>query len=125
MSCSSARLHQNGFVDKLESNPTIVWNQKVSNTELEKFKEIVEKKYGQHFDSYWDLHKWSVKNYTDFWKEIWHFFDVIASKPYDEVLVKTGSGFLDNEWFSGARLNFAENLLRIRDNRLALICLGN
>ncbi|GIY91876.1 acetoacetyl-CoA synthetase [Caerostris extrusa] len=39
------------------------------------------------------------------------------------VLVKTGSGFLDNEWFSGARLNFAENLMRIRDNRIALMCL--
>ncbi|CAL1286784.1 unnamed protein product, partial [Larinioides sclopetarius] len=70
----------------------------------------------------------SVENYEDFWKEIWHFFDVIASKPYDKVFVKKGSGFLDNEWFSGARLNFAENLLRIRDDRLALICydeLGN
>ncbi|GBN72853.1 Acetoacetyl-CoA synthetase [Araneus ventricosus] len=128
MSCNSVRYSRNGFVDKLESNPTVVWNKKVPNTELEKFKKIVEKKYGQHFDSYWDLHKWSVENYPDFWKEIWHFFDVIASKPYDEVFVKTGSGFLDNEWFSGARLNFAENLLRIRDDRLALICydeLGN
>ncbi|GIY72600.1 acetoacetyl-CoA synthetase [Caerostris extrusa] len=35
---------------------------------------------------------------------------------------KNRTGILDNEWFSGARLNFAENLLRIRDNRIALIC---
>ncbi|GIY39598.1 acetoacetyl-CoA synthetase [Caerostris darwini] len=39
-----------------------------------------------------------------------------------QVFLKTGPGFLDNEWFSGARLNFAENLLKIRDNRIALIC---
>ncbi|GBN53442.1 Acetoacetyl-CoA synthetase [Araneus ventricosus] len=121
-SSAAVSLNKNGFVDILESNPIVVWNKKVPDTELDKFKKIVEKKYGQHFNSYWDFHKWSVDNYTDFWKEIWHFFDVIASKPYDEVLVKTGCGFLDNEWFSGARLNFAENLMRIRDDRLALIC---
>ncbi|GIY39599.1 acetoacetyl-CoA synthetase [Caerostris darwini] len=118
-----AHLTKNGFVDILENNPIVVWDKKVPNTELEKFKNIVEKKYGKNFDSYWDLHKWSIENYTDFWREIWNYFDVVASKPFDEVLVKTGSGFLDNEWFSGARLNFAENLMRIRDNRIALMCL--
>ena len=40
------------------------------------------------------------------------------------MLVKTGPGFLDNEWFKGARLNYAENMLRVRDDRIALICLG-
>lgn len=37
--------------------------------------------------------------------------------------MKTGTGFLDNEWFSGAKLNYAENILRIRDDRIALMCL--
>lgn len=41
-----------------------------------------------------------------------------------QVMVKTGPGFLDNEWFSRAKLDYAENLLRIRDDRLAIICLG-
>ncbi|GFU54024.1 acetoacetyl-CoA synthetase [Nephila pilipes] len=123
LSNGGVKITKNGFVDALESSPIVVWDKKVPNTELDKFKKNVENKYGKKFDSYWDLHKWSVENYTDFWKEIWYFFDVIASKPFDEVLVKTGPGFLDNEWFSGARLNFAENLMRIRDDRLALVCL--
>ncbi|GBN74224.1 Acetoacetyl-CoA synthetase [Araneus ventricosus] len=88
LSNGAVSLNKNGFVDILESNPIVVWDKKVPDTELDKFKKIVEKKYGQHFNSYWDFHKWSVDNYTDFWKEIWHFFDVIASKPYDEILVK-------------------------------------
>ena len=28
------------------------------------------------------------------------------------------------QWFRGARLNFAENLLKFRDDKTALICLG-
>lgn len=36
-------------------------------------------------ESYWDLHKWSIQNYTKFIEEIWHFFEIIASEPYKEV----------------------------------------
>ncbi|GFS42280.1 acetoacetyl-CoA synthetase, partial [Trichonephila inaurata madagascariensis] len=39
------------------------------------------------------------------------------------VFAKTGPGFLDNEWFKGAAFNYAENVLRIRDDREALLCL--
>lgn len=42
---------------------------------------------------------------------------------YFQVLEKTGPGFLDNDWFSGALFNFAENVLRIRDNSVALMYL--
>ncbi|XP_035208688.1 acetoacetyl-CoA synthetase-like isoform X2 [Stegodyphus dumicola] len=105
------------------SRSTLLWNKKVPNSELEKFKKVVEKKYDLHFDSYWDLHKWSIENYASFWEEIWNYFGVIVSKPYDKVGVKTGDGFLDYDWFRGAEFNLAENLMRIRDDRIALICL--
>ncbi|GFY40674.1 acetoacetyl-CoA synthetase, partial [Trichonephila inaurata madagascariensis] len=39
------------------------------------------------------------------------------------VFVKRGPGFLDNQWFNGAIFNYAENILRIRDDREALLCL--
>lgn len=35
--------------------------------------------------SYWDFHKWSTENYMQFWEEIWHFFGIICSKPYNKV----------------------------------------
>ncbi|GFQ69310.1 acetoacetyl-CoA synthetase [Trichonephila clavata] len=54
---------------------------------------------------------------------MWHHFDVIASKPYEMVYRKTGNGILDCEWFSGAAMNYAENLLRIRDDKIAIIVL--
>ncbi|XP_055934413.1 acetoacetyl-CoA synthetase-like isoform X1 [Argiope bruennichi] len=101
---------------------------KLTNTELYKFQKLIEKKYGLHFDSYCDFHKWSVENIPAFWKELWHHFDIISSRPYDEVFKKTGNGFMDNEWFIGSKLNVAENIMRIRDEKIALICcdeLGN
>ncbi|GFR20327.1 acetoacetyl-CoA synthetase [Trichonephila clavata] len=107
---------------KVESN-YLVWNKKVPETELEKFKKIIEEKYNLKFQTYWDLHSWSVTNFASFWEEVWNYSNIITSKPYDEVFVKTGPGFLDNEWFKGAAFNYAENVLRIRDDREALLCL--
>ncbi|GFS37807.1 acetoacetyl-CoA synthetase [Trichonephila inaurata madagascariensis] len=54
---------------------------------------------------------------------MWYHFDVIASKPYETVYRKTGKGILDCEWFPGAAMNYAENLLRIRDDKIAIIVL--
>ncbi|KFM80143.1 Acetoacetyl-CoA synthetase, partial [Stegodyphus mimosarum] len=110
---------KNGYVNGCL--PPVVWDKKIPDTELNKFKKVVEEKYNLHFDSYWDFQRWSVENYENFWEEIWNYFGVITSKPYDKVVVKTGDGFLDYEWFPGARFNYAENLLRIRDDRVALI----
>lgn len=101
----------------------LAWNKKVPGTGTEKFKKVIEEKYNLKLDTYWDLHKWSIDNCEHFWAEVWDYFKVIASKNYEKVLVKTGPGFLDNKWFTGARLNYAENLLRIRDDRVAIACL--
>ncbi|GFT14729.1 acetoacetyl-CoA synthetase [Nephila pilipes] len=98
----------------------LAWNKKVSDTGTEKFKKVIEEKYNLKLDSYWDLHRWSIDNCENFWAEIWDYFNVIYSKNYEKVLEKTGPGFLDNKWFTGARLNYAENLLRIRDDRVAI-----
>lgn len=39
-------------------------------------------------------------------------------------IAKNGKGFVDIDWFSGSRLNFAENMLEIRDDTIALVCAG-
>jgi acetoacetyl-CoA synthetase len=80
---------------------------------------------------YRSLYDWSVASPEEFWPAVWRFCGVIAvdrngRDPWDEV----GVG-LDRmappdprrgpRWFPGARLNFAENLLRYRDARAALV----
>ena len=77
------------------------------------------------------LYDWSVAHPGDFWPAVWRFCGVIAEEragrpPWDEVLVGAGrmappDPVLGPRWFTGARLNFAENLLRHRDEREALV----
>jgi len=54
---------------------------------------------------------------------MWDFAEIRASCGYNEV-VDDLHHFPGVKWFSGARLNFAENLLRYRDDRLAFIFRG-
>ncbi len=66
---------------------------------------------GPLFDSYLSAHRWSVEHLEDFWKSIWDFSGLISSQSDFQVLERrTMPGA---KWFPAARLNFAENLLRI------------
>ncbi|MGH8929560.1 MAG: acetoacetate--CoA ligase, partial [Egibacteraceae bacterium] len=72
--------------------------------------------------TYEDLWQWSISDLAAFWAKVWHDCGVIASRDYDEIhgaLRMPGT-----EWFVGARLNFAENLLRHRGDRLAIFAAG-
>lgn len=57
---------------------------------------------------------------------VYYTFNVISDCLHSIFLkiAKNGKGFIDVDWFSGARLNFAENMLRIRDDTIALVCTG-
>jgi acetoacetyl-CoA synthetase len=71
---------------------------------------------------YFALHEWAVANPEDFWSAVWDFSGVIASERGKSVLVD-GHKFPGARWFPESRLNFAENLLRYRDERTALVSL--
>jgi len=93
------------------------------NTNMTKFIDFVNKRYGQSFHSYNELYGWSVNNIPDFWASMWEFAGVKASKGY-EMVVDDVSKMPGAKWFTGARLNFAENLLRYRDDHTAFIFKG-
>ncbi len=84
-----------------------------------RFMLYVNRKYGREFLAYEDLYAWSISNIRDFWASMWEFGEVIHSAPFSEV-VDDPMKMPGARWFAGARLNFAENLLRYRDNRIAL-----
>lgn len=90
---------------------------------LTRFIGLVNRKYGLTISSYSELHRWSVEHMADFWAAMWEFAEIKASQGYIEV-VDNLNKFPGAKWFSGARLNFAENLLRYRDERTALIFRG-
>lgn len=92
----------------------------VKKANMTKFIAFVNKKYGKNFASFWDLYDWSVESIPDFWAAVWDFVEIKCSKSYDSV-VDDIHALPGAKWFSGARLNHAENLLRFRDDRPAFI----
>src|SRR5579863_1188697 len=69
------------------------------------------------------LYEWSVAHPDKFWPEVWAFCGVKAGKPWEQVLTD-GDKMPGAKWFTGSRLNFAENLLRYRDDHPALVFRG-
>ena len=90
---------------------------------MNQFRLFVNKKYGMELDNYRDLYNWSVNEITCFWEAVWSFGKPVISKDYQQV-VDDDSKMPGAKWFSGARLNFAENLLRRRDNHTAILSRG-
>ena len=97
--------------------------EQIKNSNMYRFMGIVNERYQQNFNEYAPLYEWSIENIAEFWATMWDFADIIASKPYEQVIDDVGK-MPGAGWFSGARLNFAENLLRFRDDRVALIFKG-
>jgi len=101
----------------------ILWKpsaERAEQTNMARFIGYVNRRHGKKFSSYGDLYRWSVGNAPAFWESMWDFGEMKASRPYDQV-VTDFEDMLESRWFVGARLNFAENLLRFRDERTALI----
>ena len=97
--------------------------ERIKNANMTRFMEYVNKKHGKHFRTYFELYQWSIDEIPEFWARMWEFADIKASQGYEQV-VDDLSKFPGTKWFPGARLNFAENLLRYRDDRLAFIFKG-
>jgi len=97
--------------------------EQIKQSNMYRFMNLVNEKYKTDFSEYAPLYAWSIANIPEFWETMWKFADIIASAPYDHVVDDPGK-MPGAKWFSGARLNFAENLLRYRDDRIALIFKG-
>ncbi|MDQ3537353.1 MAG: acetoacetate--CoA ligase [Actinomycetota bacterium] len=72
--------------------------------------------------SYDALWRWSVDDLPAFWSQVWNDTEVVASRQYHQVLGKTQMP--GAVWFAGARLNYAQNLLRHSGSGVALIGAG-
>ena len=90
---------------------------------ITRFIQYINEQHHLNLSSYSDLYAWSVENIPSFWEAMWDFAEIRATKRYDQV-VDDLTRFPGARWFPGARLNFAENLLRYRDNQLAFIFKG-
>ncbi len=82
----------------------------VAGANLTAFTGWLGRERGLHFDGYDALWRWSVTDLGAFWQAVWDYFGIAASTPPDRVL---GSRAMPGaQWFPGARLNYAEHVLR-------------
>ncbi len=80
----------------------------------------VNRRFETDIVGYRDLYAWSIEHISQFWAFMWEYAGIRASQPYTQV-VDDLERFPGARWFVGARLNFAENLLRYRDQHQAFI----
>lgn len=97
--------------------------ERIRKTNMYKFMEAVNRKHGTNFKEYPELYNWSIRNIPEFWANMWDEAGIIASKSYDTVIDDI-TKMPGAKWFSGSRLNYAQNLLRFRDDKIAIIFKG-
>jgi len=93
------------------------------DAQITRFMAYVDERWGTGAaGDYFALQAWAVAHPEPFWSAVWDFCGVQAGSRGDSVLLE-GDRFPGARWFPEARLNFAENLLRSRDETPALISL--
>lgn len=104
----------------------ILWKptkKQIQDSQMTEFTNYVNDHYQLSLQNYKELHTWSVQNITDFWQTFWDYSKIIHTGKIVSV-VDDDSKMPGAKWFSGIKLNFAENLLRYRDDKIALIFKG-
>jgi acetoacetyl-CoA synthetase len=95
----------------------------IKQANITRFISFINRRHGLEIDSFDQLYKWSIEYIPDFWAAMWEFGEIKASQRYS-LVVDNLSKFPGANWFIGARLNFAQNLLRYRDDHLAFVFRG-
>jgi acetoacetyl-CoA synthetase len=84
--------------------------ERVAGANLTAFTSWLAAERGLRFDDYPALWRWSVEDLEGFWQAVWDYCGIRSSVPPERVLghrVMPGA-----EWFPGARLNYAQHVLR-------------
>ena len=103
--------------------PPILWQpdpDQIDRSNMTAFMRAAEERWHVSLPDYPALYQWSIDRPDQFWESVWTFCGVVAERSWDSVLTDS-ERMPGAKWFNGARLNFAENLLRFRDDRPALI----
>jgi acetoacetyl-CoA synthetase len=83
-------------------------------TEIGRFMNWLRDERGRELGTFDELWRWSVTDLEGFWGGLWDFYE-IRSTPYERVLAQpTMPG---TQWFTGARLNYAEHLVGTEEDR--------
>lgn len=84
--------------------------QRIEAAPITRYLRWLERRHSLTFSGYGELWRWSVQELEKFWASLWEYFEVISDTPYRAVLDRRHMPGV--RWFEGARVNYAEHLLR-------------
>jgi len=94
--------------------------EQINNSQMMDYMQLVNQKFGLSLKKYSQLYDWSIEKAEDFWGSFWEYSQIIHHSPYSQVVDDLGK-MPGAKWFDGATLNFAENLLCYRDDKIAIL----
>ena len=110
-----------GYMDKPIWEPS---RERIERANLSRFMRFVREQHPHaELDDYRSLYDFSIRNPEKFWPLVWDFCGIKATGEREPVLVDADK-MPGAHWFPEVRLNFAQNLLRYRDDRIALMFHG-
>ncbi len=104
----------------------ILWQpsaERIGKTRIDAFRRFINQRHGLDISDYPSLHQWSIDQRENFWQAIVDFFAVSFHQPAECVL-REGPQMPSAQWFPGATLNFAEHLLKRRDDAVAVVAIN-
>ena len=105
---------------------TLLWTpsqDQIDGANITAFKKQVEQDWGVELADTEALWEFSVTELEKFWTSVWDYTGLVAETRGDRVLAD-GDKMPGAKWFPDARLSFAENCLRRRDDGEAMVFIG-
>lgn len=87
---------------------------------LTRFSHYVQERYKAPVHDYASLHRWSVEFPENFWNAVWDFCEIRCSQNAQQT-IEDGTRMPGAKWFVGALLNYAENLIPVGDDSIAIV----
>ena len=78
--------------------------------QLTRYEQWLKSRSGLSFPDYQSLWRWSGDDQTAFWQSVWDFAQMHSPTPHTAVLVD--ATMPGTQWFPGAQLNYAREVLR-------------
>jgi len=109
-----------------QDSPTLLWQpspERFEQANLARFSALINQRWKAGTSDHIALYDWSIREPVNFWESMWDFAGVVGDKGASPYLVDPKK-MPGAKWFPRARVNFAENLLRRRDDDTAIVFWG-
>ena len=92
---------------------------RIQQSNMQKLMDFIAKD-GHQISNYQELYDFSVRLPKLFWNYVWEFGSFVQHQPHTSVL-ENSHKMPGAQWFPGAKLNFAQNLMKFRDDSTAIV----